>query len=78
MCRKRAPASTQLCAAAQRVVVVDGRVLEAPLDEPHRATLEDVDRRVEDHAATLAHTRAKLASSARPSREDFSGWNCTP
>jgi len=31
-----------------------------------------------DHAATVAHTRAKLASSASPSREDFSGWNWAP
>jgi len=62
----------------ERVVVVDGAVLEAALDEAHRLPLEDVDGRVEDHAATRAQTAVKLRSSASPSREDFSGWNCTP
>ena len=57
----------------QRVVVVDGLVLEAALDEAHRLAVEDVDGRVEDHAAAT-----KFASSASPSREDFSGWNWTP
>src|SRR4051794_15036467 len=60
----------------ERVVVVGRGVLEAALDEPHRAAAVDVDRRVKDHAATP--TRAKLRSSRSPSREDFSGWNCTP
>src|SRR3954452_7400390 len=60
----------------QRVVVVGGGVLEAALDEPHGAAAVDVDGRVEDHAATP--TLAKLRSSARPSREDFSGWNWQP
>ena len=34
---------------------------------------------IEDHAAdAAASSTAKLRSSARPSREDFSGWNWTP
>src|SRR5215210_2229744 len=57
----------------QRIVVVDGRVLEAALDEAHRPAVEDVDGGIEDHAAAT-----KFASSASPSREDFSGWNWTP
>ena len=61
---------------------VDGRVLVAALDEAHGPALEDVDRRIEDHAAARAATRAadaaKLRSSASPWAEDFSGWNWTP
>src|SRR4051794_4771903 len=60
----------------ERVVVVGRGVLEAALDQAHGAAAVDVDRRVEDHAATP--TRAKLRRSRRPSREDFSGWNWTP
>ena len=62
----------------ERVVVVGRGVLEAALDEPHRPAAHDVDRRVQDHAATRSQIRAKLRSSVSPSREDFSGWNCTP
>ena len=56
----------------QRRVGVHRLVLEAALDEPHRAAVLDVDGGVEDHAVT------KFCSSASPSREDFSGWNCAP
>ena len=62
----------------ERVVVVGRGVLEAALDEPHRAAADDVDRRVEDHAATptarsCAAARARRArtsrgGTARPSR----------
>ena len=79
--RERAGAGAPLlgiCLGLQRIVGVDGLVLEAALDQPHRLPVEDVDGRVEDQAATFAHRRAKLASSASPSAEDFSGWNCTP
>src|SRR4051794_3939004 len=63
----------------ERVVVVGRGVLEAALDEPHRPAAHDVDRRVEDHAATgWVGTDMKLRSSASPSREDFSGWNWQP
>jgi hypothetical protein len=57
----------------QRVVVVDGRLVVVALAQADRAPAEDVDRRVEDHAATRAQTPAKLRSSASPSTEDFSG-----
>ena len=60
----------------ERIVVVDGLVLEAAVRQPHRLAAADVDRRVEDHAAT--RTPTKLRSSASPSSEDFSGWNCAP
>ena len=60
----------------RRIVVVDRLRLEAAVREPHRLAAADVDRRVEDHATTGAP--AKLRSSASPSSEDFSGWNCAP
>ncbi len=62
----------------QRVVLVDGLGVEVPLDEADRLALEDVDRRIEDHAGTVAQSSVKLRSSARPAREDFSGWNWQP
>ena len=58
--------------------------VEVALHQAHGAAVEDVDRRVEDHAADArtgrprGAVRAKLASSRSPPREDFSGWNCTP
>ena len=61
----------------ERIGVVHGPLLEVPTCETNRFTFENVDRRVEDHAATpcacLAQTDAKLRSSARPCVEDFSG-----
>ena len=60
----------------ERVVVVDGLGVEVPVREPHGLPAADVDRRVEDHAATGRAT--KLRRSASPSSEDFSGWNWTP
>src|SRR4051812_42358530 len=60
------------------LVGVGRGVLEAALDEPDGVAVQDVDRRVEDHATTRSPKRAKLRSSERPSREDFSGWNCAP
>ena len=60
----------------ERIVVIHGLVLVAPAREPHRPAAADVDGRIEDHAGTP--TRTKLRSSASPSREDFSGWNCAP
>ena len=60
----------------QRIVVVDGLRVEVAVREPHGAPAADVDRGVEDHAATWAP--ANVRSSASPSSEDFSGWNCTP
>ena len=54
-----------------RVVVVDGLVLEATLDEADGLAVEDVDGGIEDHGT-------KFASRWRPSRLDFSGWNWTP
>ena len=50
------------------------RAVEVALREAHGAPVEDVDRRVEDHARATPQP----ASSASPSWEDFSGWNCTP
>src|SRR5689334_24788525 len=34
-------------------------------------SVQDVDRRIEDHAVTRSPSRAKLRSSASPSREDL-------
>jgi hypothetical protein len=65
----------------ERVVGVDGLVLEAPLAQPDGLAVADVDRRQQDHAATDAPARqraAKLRSSRRPSGPDFSGWNWVP
>src|SRR3954453_5604387 len=58
----------------ERRVLVDGLLVEIALDQPDGLAIRDVDRRVEDHAASLV----KFARSARPSDEYFSGWNCTP
>ena len=62
----------------ERVVAVDGPRGEVALHEAHGLAVEDVDRRVEDHAATRAQIAAKFSSSRSPCVEDFSGWNCTP
>ena len=62
-----------------RVGVERGLALVVALDQPHRAPVADVDRRVEDHTATTGlQTAAKFASRRRPAALDFSGWNCTP
>ena len=56
-----------------RVVVERGLALVVALDQPHRAPVADVDRRVEDHAVTGLQTAAKFASRRRPAALDFSG-----
>src|SRR5207247_7060137 len=58
----------------ERRVLVDGLLVEVALDQPDGLAVRDVDRRVEDHAASLV----KFSGSASPSAEDFSGRNCTP
>src|SRR5262249_24744478 len=62
----------------ERVRVVLGAGVELAAGESHGLAVEDVDRRQEDHAATRAHSAAKLSSMLRPALEDFSGWNWTP
>src|SRR5690242_3400988 len=62
--------------------VVDGLRAELPLVERGGLDFDDVDGRVEDHAACRAaatlHMATKFSSIRSPSDEDFSGWNCTP
>ena len=67
----------------ERVGVVSRPLVELAAPEPHGAAVEDVDRRIEDHARVLArppvaraapsHSPTKLRSSASPWIEDFSG-----
>src|SRR5262249_60369755 len=62
------------------VGVNPGRPAKAPVWEPYRAAVLQVDGREErDHAVTPAPTPASQRSrSARPPALDFSGWNCRP
>ena len=60
----------------ERVVRVDGLVVEVALAQPHGLAVADVHRRQEDHAARGA-SETKFSSSRRPSGPDFSGWNCS-
>lgn len=56
------------------VAVEHGRTRHVALLQAHRKPVLEVDGREQDHGA---HFR-KFASSARPSRWLFSGWNCVP
>ena len=53
----------------ERVVGVDGLVVEVALAQAHGLAVADVDRRQEDHAATeRTQLRTKFPSSAQPVR----------
>jgi hypothetical protein len=62
----------------ERVVRVDGLLVEVALAQANRLPPTDVDCGQQDHAATTTQARTKLPSSASPCGPDFSGWNCTP
>ncbi len=57
----------------QRVAVAR-LAIEVALGQPHGSAVAQIDRRVEDHAASAT----KFDSRARPLRPDFSGWNWAP
>ena len=63
-----------------RRVAVHGLVLRAALPQAHHATLADVDRRDDDHAALRAASTifTKPSTMSSPTSWLFSGWNCTP
>ena len=78
-CRQRAPRVHPRARRRQRIVVVDGLLVEVALREPHGAARRGCRSPGRgSRRAPASQTRAKLRSSASPSREDFSGWNCTP
>ena len=62
------------------VGVERGLAVVVALDQPHRAPVADVDRRVEDQGAPATgwQAAAKPASSSSPAELDFSGWNWAP
>ena len=66
----------------ERVSVVARPLVELAARQPHGAAVEDVDRRIEDHAraragavgcAAPSHIATKLRSNWSPWFEDFSG-----
>ena len=59
----------------ERVVGVDGLVVEVALAQPDGLAVADVHRRQEDHAR---RARTKFFSRRSPSGPDFSGWDCSP
>src|SRR4051812_36973464 len=59
----------------QRIVLVDGLGVEVPPHEAHRLAVGDVDRRIEDHAATGTQSRVNSRNNRSPAWDDFSGWN---
>ena len=59
----------------QRIVGVDGLLVEAALAQPHRPAVADVHRREQDHRAA---SDTKFFSSRSPSGPDFSGCDCSP
>src|SRR4051794_21781481 len=65
----------------ERIVDVDGLLVEVALAEAHRLPAADVDRGQEDHAARRSADAAMLVKFRRsrsPFSLDFSGWNCVP
>ena len=52
----------------QRRVAVDGLLGEVALAQPHRLAVEDVDRRVEDHARAPTGRRSPRSCAAAPAR----------
>ena len=61
-----------------RVVAVRGLLVVVALQQAHHGTITQVDGGVQlgsAHRATDPTPATKLASSANPSRPDFSGWN---
>src|SRR3712207_8535844 len=69
---------TTLFRSIERVLRVDGLLVEVAPAQPDGPPAADVDRRQEDHAAAGTAARTKFPSSASPCGPDFSGWNCTP
>ena len=57
----------------ERIVGVDGLLVEVTLAQPHGLAVADVDRRQEDHWSAT-----KFLSSRSPSGPDFSGCDCSP
>ena len=58
----------------QRVVRVDGLLVEVPLAQPHGLAVADVHGRQENHPAS----ETKFFRSRSPSGPDFSGCDCSP
>ena len=61
----------------ERVVGVDGLLVEVALAQPHRLAVADVHRRQEDHLPA-ARAPTKFFSSRSPSGPDFSGCDWSP
>ncbi len=70
-----APASTKARGDRHRVVAVDALAVEVALRELHDLPAAQVDGGEQQHQPAAARS-TKLASTARPVRDDFSGWNC--